>query len=95
MTFDIGEWFDEYFDGRDCDLLLKDIKISFGEKSLKEWFDSMGDVEPNSFETVKEFFFSDLKSAVFYFDLLAVMAVSCLGEKRCLELLKKWWEEKR
>ncbi len=82
MSFDVGKWFDEW------DAFEKfEMKRSFGEKSLKEWFNK-------TIISCKWYEELDMEFKWQEGDADKSMAVSCLGEKRCLELLKKWWEEK-
>ncbi len=101
--FDIGKWFDE-FENHEGETpviasgLILQMRYSFGEKSLKEWFDSEYGEQlkvEDSLEAFLKYFKYDFERPWKGCADFAKMAVSCLGEKRCLELLKKWWEEKK
>lgn len=87
--FDIGKWFDKCKFDEIQGAIVEQIKDSFGEKSLKEsWQHS------NQYLTLEDFLKCEWGKRK-YFSLFQHMAVSCLGEKRCLELLKLWWGEKK
>ena len=91
--FDIGKWFDET--GKRYQYTMSratvyKIKVSFGEKSLKEWVNQTTRRTSIDWKVLLEYW----SYATSYYNLKE-MAVSCLGEKRCLELLKKWWGEKK
>lgn len=93
MVFEIGKWFDEKKKNSDCKLEIIDMKDSFGEKSLKEWYKNNQKTKMLRNDTLvlvqSQLIWESLHG--FY---LAMSAVSCLGQKRCLELLKRWWKEK-
>jgi hypothetical protein len=110
MTFDFGKWFDQwekksetYSDFLDKDMVLqftKEMRFSLGEELLKEWFSYIPSIkfpyhneyDNKHFETIGDYFKDCLGLIENSRD--ANIAVSLLGEEKCLELLRKWWNER-
>ncbi len=99
--FDIGKWFDEwkrkpFYEKYELgvDGILESMQVSFGEKSLKEWFEGFYPYYKETQNLKKLLNWFKIQKSIGTQDYHWHGAVSCLGEKRCLELLKLWWGEK-